>query len=99
MALVASAEKLCLAAPKYLCPRDAQWPFRLITTFVSVYATQKNPAGPTWGTSSIITLVVTTATTFVFGLLSMIYTLLKFRAYKVPAKPRDSEKEEKEELR
>src|SRR6266850_849975 len=66
----------------------------LITTFVSVYATQKNPAGPTFGASSISTLVVTSACMFICSFLAAIYTLLKLRAYKVPARqePRKKEK-------
>jgi len=64
----------------------------LITTFVSVYATQKDQFGPSFGASSITTLVVTAACTVICSFLAVIYTILKLRAYKVPAKPRDSEK-------
>ena len=58
----------------------------LITTFVSVYASQKGQGGPTLGSTSIATLAVASTCTLVCGLLAIIYTLLKLRAYKLPTK-------------
>ena len=52
----------------------------LITTFVSVYATQEDPDGPIFGASSITTLIVTSACMFTCSFLATIYSLLKLRA-------------------